>query len=547
MRQSFRRRARLGGVSAICIWLASAPANSQVPPEPNSGSPPEVTLTIGQYMFPASRANPYKSVSPPAPFFWGALFDGLTSVDANGGIQPALALSWRRTDDSTWIFTLRPDVTFSNGEKFTAETVVRNIEMLHKPDAKSWIVAGDVSRIRARAVDARTVELRTDKPDPMLPRFLSTLMMVAPDQWDRVGAEGFATHPVGTGPFSLVGDWADPRLEFEAFRSSWRAPRVSRLVLLDMPDMAERVNKVVSGEIDIATNVDADARARLEAGGGGLHVRKGTSVVIFAYVVRKDTPLAQLKVRQALNYAVDKQAIIDKFLGGATRPSGEALRANVPGYDRSIRPFPYDPRKARELLAAAGYGGGLSLKADLSTGGSPAHLALLKEIVRYLDAVGVHVQLREAPVRELLGYMFRGGWTSDMFLMDYNASTALDAMLPLELHSCGWMAPWYCNEQATPLIAAAAVEHDEGRRNRLLGQIYRAYHDDASALYLYDAVGFDATGPAVVDFRTPNGVIDYSAVRKRGASSSRRSVRSAASAGSMLLTFSDSSSGPMGP
>jgi peptide/nickel transport system substrate-binding protein len=516
MRQTLPDRARLCGLCALSIWLA-VPANAQAPTTRSASTPPATTLVIGQYMFPPGRANPYRSVSPPAPFFWGALFDGLTTVDDRGRVQPALALSWRRTDDNTWRFKLRPEVSFSNGETFTAETVVRNIDMLHQPEAKGWIVATDVGRIRARAVDEHMVEIRSDKPDPMLPRFLSTLMMVAPDHWKRVGPEEFATHPVGTGPFRLVGDWSGTRLEFEAFASSWRAPRASRLVLLDMRDMTERVSKVASGEIDIATNVDADARPGLEAAGGGLHVRQGTAVAVFAFVVRKDTPLARIEVRQALNYAVDKQALIDRSLAGATRPSGSGLRANVPGYDRTIKPFPYDPRKARELLAAAGYDTGLTLKADYSAGGSPAHLALLREIVGDLQAVGVELQLQERPVRELMGFMFGGGWKSDMFLMDYNASTALDPMQPLQLHSCGWMAPWYCNDQATPLIAAAAIEHDEAKRDRLLSRIYRAYHDDASALYLYDTVGFDATGPSVVDFRTPNGIIDYSSVGKRRA------------------------------
>ena len=114
-------------------------------------------------MFPPGRANPWRTVSPPAPFFWGALFDGLTSVDAQGRVQPALALRWQSTGERTWVFELRPGVTFSNGEKFTAATVVRNIEALHRPEARGWIVARDAGKLSARAIGELTVELTTQR------------------------------------------------------------------------------------------------------------------------------------------------------------------------------------------------------------------------------------------------------------------------------------------------------------------------------------------------------------------------------------------------
>jgi peptide/nickel transport system substrate-binding protein len=279
--------------------------------------------------------------------------------------------------------------------------------------------------------------------------------------------------------------------------------------------MAERVRKVVSGEVDVATNVDPDARVQAEAAGGSLQVRAGTGVVVFVFVLTRESPLKERKVRQALNYAVNRQAIINDFLAGATRPAGGGLRANVPGYDPAIAPYPYDPPRARALLAQAGYAAGVTLRAEVSAGGGTNQAALLQRVFADLDSVGIRVQMRERPVPELMAYMFRGGWESDMFLMEYNASTGLDPMQPLQLHSCGWVAPWYCNEAATPLIKTAAVEHDAARRNQLFSEIYRAYHEDASALYLYEAVGFDAIGPDVVDFRAPNGIIDYAAVSKR--------------------------------
>jgi peptide/nickel transport system substrate-binding protein len=497
---------------APLIWLAAVLAGCASAPQ-NAFSP-DTTITIGQYMFPPSRANPWRTVSPPAPFFWGALFDGLTSVDAQGRVQPALALRWHSTDERTWVFELRPGVTFSNGEPFTAATVVRNIEALHKPEARGWIVARDAGKLTPRAIDELTVELRTSEPNPTLPRSLSTLMMVAPDQWERLGPEEFATHPVGTGPFRVVGDWTGTRIAFEAFRESWRPPRVGRLVLLDVRDMAERIAKIASREIDIATIVDPGARTPIEAAGGQLHVRNGTGVIVIDFVTNRESPLRDVRVRRALNYAIDRQSLIDRFLAGSTRPAGSGLRANVPGYDASIAPYPYDPARARALLAEAGFGAGITLKADVSAGSSANQAALRQQIIAYLEAVDVRVEVRERSVPELMAFMFRGGWESDMFFMEYDASTALDAAQPLQLHSCGWMAPWYCNEEATPLIRELAVERDEAARGRLLARIYRAYHDDASALYLYEAVGFDAIGPGVVGFRTPNGVIDYAAISK---------------------------------
>ena len=496
------------------VTLASC-GEEQDAAEDLTRSPSVGTLTVGQYAFPQGLGNPFKGSNAPAVFYWSALFDGLTFVGADGTVEPALAIAWRVTGERTWEFDLRPDVTFSNGEAFDAASVARNFDFLMQPEADGWPLTAEAREVESvRALDELTVEFTTKQPMPALPRYLSIMKIVAPGAWESQGPDGFALHPVGTGPFKLEGEWSGQRLEFSAFRDSWRAPKLDRLIMSEIPETSTRVQGLISGDIDIAISLGPDDGPALDAAGGQLAVRKGTSVLTLAFVLNKRSPLQNVQVRRALNYAVDKAAIVETLLVGQTQIASQGLPSHVEGFNPDLEPYPYDPERAKALLASAGFAQGFDMAVDVILGGAANDAAIYQKVANDLRAVGINVEMRSLPVSQFVRNMFQGGWEGEAFGIDYAATAALDPMRPLRYHSCLWVHAWYCNESVMPLIEAATVEMDRAKRLDLIRQIYQIYRDDPPGIYLFETIGFDGVGPRISHFAAPNGVLDYAKIDK---------------------------------
>ena len=473
------------------------------------------TLRVGMYGLPKGLGNPYSSTSISEMYTWAAIFDGLTRIDTDGKVHPALAIGWQHLDELTWVFDLRRGVTFSNGEPMNADAVIQAIEYLTSEEAAGESVAREFTAIAgAKALSEHQVEIRTHVPTAILPAMTAGLRIVAPNHWRKLGPKGFAQDPVGTGPY-YVERWEPAKVTLRAFKDSWQPPSIERLEILQVLDVSTRLQALQSGKLDIALNISPDDLAAVARSGATGRVERGNAVVGMSFIMTKESPVQLQKVRQALNYAVNKEAITEVLLGGHAIPAGQPAAHYITGYDPNLKPYPYDPDKARALLAEAGYPDGFDMVVEVVTSGSIAAAAIYGFLKQQFAQVGVEMEIRSLPVSQLITKAVTGTFSGEAFGMEFDFTPTLDAMAALPMHSCQRRIPWYCNREAMPIIEAAQREFDPQRRTELLQEVMRYYHEDPAMVYIYEAIDVAGVAGRINDYASTNGVIDYSTVAFR--------------------------------
>lgn len=484
----------------LCLlWVLAAAAPARA----------EATLRIANLALPEGRGVPHMAIGTPYFMIWPAFFDGLTSIGADGTAQPMLAVSWRPLDPTTWRFTLRPGVTFANGEPLDAAAVAATFATLATPEAMKWSAYNAYRGIAgARVVDALTIDILTEQPDRLLPNRVGALRILPPAYWAKVGAEGFARQPVGSGPY-LVERWDATLIRARANPRSWRAPKIARLEIREVPEGTARIQGFLSGAIDLALYLNPEDKALVEGAGGRIATRSGGSVEVLSFVTVKDSPLKDRRVRQALNYAVDKQAIVAALLGGMTTPASQPAPRGVLGRDETLRPYPHDPAKARALLAEAGYPDGFAFVAEISSGGRGPTAAIAQKVAQDLAAVGVRMEVRAVPQSKIFRNAYDGGFEGQAFSMMYGSIPYMDALAALRLHSCLWQTPWNCTPAFARRIQQASTTFDLAERERLTRALVRDIRDDAPALWLYDDVTFDGVAARVRHYRPVFSTINF--------------------------------------
>lgn len=475
----------------------------------------EETVRVAISQFPASQGNPYRTATTLGNMVLSAMFDGLTTVSAEGKVEPALATAWEQTSPRTWKITLRQGVKFSNGEPFDAASVLASITYLTSSEARIEPVARELESIEsARALDDFTIEITTKGPNPVLDRELAALRIPAPKAWAALGPEGFARAPVGTGPFKSV-RWESQRVVLEANEGAFRKPRAARLELLAIPDAAGRFQALLAGQADVALALSPELKAPIEASGARLEPGGRGVVYILGFDIMKFGPLQDRRVREAINLAVDKQRLVDTFLDGRAAIASQPATAATFGYDSTIQPFPYDPARAKALLTEAGFANGLTIAAEAAVDWNPNDRAIMQQVIADLAAAGITVRFRQITIQEQMIRANQGGWTSPIFGSSYNVTPPLDALRSLKFHSCLQPNPWFCDRGIQPLIDKALAAETLAEREALTRQVVRAYHEAASALYLHDVVEFNGLSARVEGFAVANGWIFYESLALR--------------------------------
>lgn len=332
------------------------------------------------------------------------IFETLMGRTPNGKrLYPKLAAAAPiRINPTTWRFKLRPGIKFTDGEPLNADAVVASVNHIIDPKASSEQVGFVGTLAGAKAVDDLTVDIRTKGPDPILPSRMYW-MRIIPANWQSV--PDFASKPVGTGPYRLTQWSRGDQITLEANPSYWGTPKpsIETVTYKFVPEGATQLAGLAAGNFDLITNLIPEDASRapkaialdsLEHPIFILNARPGTQVT------------ANVKVRQALNYALDKNAIAKKlYLGYATVDKGQLLSPTWFGYDPRLKAVPYDPAKAKALIAAAG-ANGKTLNLVGETGRWLKDRELIEAAAQFWRSIGLKVNVQIFAFPQYLNRLF---------------------------------------------------------------------------------------------------------------------------------------------
>jgi peptide/nickel transport system substrate-binding protein len=461
---------------------------------------PDGTLTIGMHFTPVARwLDPAEGESTITPFFLlYTIHDGLLKPMPGVGSAPSLAESWSMSKDMLSAdFTLRANARFHNGDPVTAEDVKFSFERYRGGAAK--VLKDNVKEIQTPAPNRVRFVFKAPWPD--FPAFYGTFVAsagwVVPKKYvERVGEDGFRKAPIGAGPYKFVSLQPGVELVVEAFEQYWRKPpSIKRLVFRSLPDETTRAAALKSGEVDLAMLLTGPTAQDIRRTPGMRLVAPLLGIFWLDFPEQWDpkSPWADKRVRLAASLAVDRQALNEAETIGLSKPVGSIVPRD---FDFAL-PFeapPYDPPRARQLLAEAGYPNGFDA-GDINP--FPPYNAMGEAIQGWLQAVGIRTRAR-AMERGTFMTAWREKKLRGVVLtisgVSGNAATRLESFVTKNGAFSYGSLP-----EVDELFRRQALELDKKKREVLLHQLQRILHDQVTQAPIYH-LGFPiGVGPRVDD------------------------------------------------
>ncbi len=479
-------------------------------------SPPAgaTTLRVAAGGLPPSLGNPFTAQALPATELWISIFDGLTRLDWRGGPQPGLATSWSNPTPTTWRFVIRDNVSFHNGRTLTASTVADVFDILLGESGQRYLVTRELENIAGTvALDSSTIEVTLREPDAILPNRLSTMMIVDPQVWVEDGVDAFTISPVGTGPYRLA-KWGpgNTSATLTAFTGSWRTiSTFDTIEYLAVQDKTSRLQALFGDSADIVTGLSQEDVSSLEANGYAAHVTPTTQIKSIALpnVRDGDHPLKDERVRRALNLAVDKDAIANVILGGRVNVASQGAVEGIAGFNPDLEPYPYDPARARALLAEAGYAGGFKLDIEFTAALTPLDVVVFQKVAQDLNSVGVDTSVRMIPFADYIRKYSNNDWGNvDAFGLLWNVASFQDAIRPFEYFSCLRVNPFFCDEGVAADVSAVRTMPDPLQRAAKMRDIMARLHALAPAIWLTNSAYVTGARQEIQNFdMIPTGIV----------------------------------------
>jgi len=490
---SFQDRLVVLAAAVVLCFIAGPEIGAQSPPSGEAVMAWHVT--IAPSWFDPSTAPP--QITPFGILY--AIHDALVRPVPGQKMGASLAESWTESSDGlSYEFKLRRGLKFHNGDPVAAEDVKFSYERYQGTGVKEFR-----SRVqRVEVVDPLTVRFHLKEPWPDFMTFYGTTAtaagIVVPQKYlTQVGDDGFRKHPIGAGPYKFVSHMPGVEVVLEAYTGYWRhAPYVKRLVMKSVPEGTTRVAMVKNGEADIgyaldgqdAENVKRDRRLQLVA-------TRHASIMWIEFADQWDptSPWHDKRLRLAVNYALDRKAISEAGCLGFCPPTG-VIVPRVMDFALQVEPPPYDPQKAKQLLAEAGYPNGLDAGEFVPI---PPFFASGEAIVNYLNAVGIRVKMR--PMERAAFYAawqqkkLRGLFMTGMGNSGNAASRVEAAMYSKGSYSYGGYP------DMDDLFLQQARERDPRKREALLHRIQQLSVDRVMFAPIYDFRALMAVGPRLAD------------------------------------------------
>jgi peptide/nickel transport system substrate-binding protein len=424
----------------------------------------------------------------------------VTFPEESTQIVPGLAESWTISKDGLrYTFKLRKGVTFHDGTPFTAEAVKFSIERQIMPEhpfnklGKYPFANYFFGTVKAvEVIDPQTVEivLKEARASFLAVLTAGAASIVSPTAVRKWGAD-YVLHPVGTGPFKFVQWDSGQKVVLERNPSYWRFPvKLERVIYRSIVEDQARLTELLTGSLDLIVGVPPDFVGQLEKDARLTLLKQVGAHVWYLGINNQKKPFEDKRVRQALNYAVNKEAIVRDVLKGTGAASAGPVLPGTWGADPTIKPFAYDPARAKKLLAEAGYPNGFSttLWTPESGSGMQSSVAMSTVIQSNLKAVGINVTLQTMEWGAFLAKLRTK--EQELFALSWMAGNEDPDMVmyPL-LHSTQWTPggpnrALYKNPKFDDLLHQARTSTDQAKRAELYREAQRILHDDPPWIFI---------------------------------------------------------------
>ena len=413
-------------------------------------------------------------------------------------IQAGLASEWEPSEDGlTYTFKLREGVKFHDGTDFNADAVVKNFERWANGDADTFPYynsmfggfKGDPGAVieSVTADGDNTVVIKLTRAQaPFLKNIAMSMFAISSPTAFEKGDDQFERNPVGTGPFKFVEWKPNETITIEKFADYWQEglPKLDKIIFKSIPDNSARLNELMAGGIDLADGINPSDGASIE-GNDKLQLFERPSMNVgYLGLTTTRPPFDKKEVRQAMNYAIDKQAIVDSFFEGRANIAKNPMPPSISGYNDDIEGYEYNPEKAKELLKAAGLEDGFEMELwamPVPRPYMPDGSKVAEVIQKNLADVGITAKIVSHEWGTYLDLASKGdadafmlGWTGDNGDADNFLYVLLD-----EDNIGSNNYTYYKNDELHKLFIEAQTETDEDKRNELYKQAQVIIHEDA--------------------------------------------------------------------
>jgi len=513
-----------GAKPASTIAMGPALAGDEAAAKDRSGSGGTLTIAMSAGNIPYPNTPPNEGFEGRR-FVGYQIYDGILNFNLDQAETvpvpgPGLAESWKIEDDKlTWTFKLRQGVKFHDGTALDVDAIVFNLDRMLKkegfefydPDVsllnRSNLIAVDTYK----KVDETTFQIKTKYPYSIMPYEMAFITIASPTQIKKVGNKEYIKTPIGTGPFKVTKYVDGQVLELEPNADYWGGkPKLDKLILRPMPDPATRLAALQSGEVQWAEVPPPDSVAQLRSSGYNVLLKQYPHTILL-FLNLNDAPFDNPKVRQALQYAIDRDKMCTDLLNGLCVPAYQYWYEGHPWFNTTVgKKYAYDPAKAKALLAEAGFPNGFSINMAYPTGGSGNMWPqpMMELLQANFKAVGVDMKITPLEWNNILtayrasfanqeSRQYNGMFFSVASLAPTSVMNFTQARIP---PTCCCNASAYFSPEFDKLAQGGVEEFDTKKQDALFNQAMGVEAEDSPTLFVVHDLNLRVLSPKVRGF-----------------------------------------------